>query len=90
MKDSLKWLLSKFPYFLDKNEGSNFYKSSSVINNAFKEFRQDLFNVHLSHRLEKKVLIWKEQFAENDYTINFFVNVPYLKMVNCYKNDVLI
>ena len=90
MKDSLKWLLSKFPSFVDKNEGSNFYKSSSVINNAFKEFRQDLFNVHLSHRLEKKVLIWKEQFAENDYTINFFVNVPYLKMVNCYKNDVLI
>ena len=72
MKDSLKWLLSKFPYFLDKSNGSNFYKSSSVINDSFKEFRQDLFNTHLSHRLDKRVLVWKEQEVDNDYTMNFY------------------
>ena len=90
MKDSLKWLLSKFPYFLNKNTGSNFYKSTSVINDEFKYFRQDLFNTHIGHRLDKRVLIWKEQEDENDYTMNFFVHLSYLKMVNVYKNDSLI
>lgn len=90
MKDSLKWFLSKFPFFLNKNEGSNFYKSSYVINDSFKDFNQDLFNTHLSHRLDKRVLVWKEQEEDNDYTMNFYVHLPYLKMVNVYKNDSLI
>ena len=90
MKDSLRWFLGKFPFFLDKNAGSNFYRSSSVINDGFKDFRQDLFNTHLGHRLDKRVLIWKEQEDEYDYTMNFFVHLPYLKMVNVYEEDELI
>jgi len=90
MKDSLRWFLGKFPFFLDKNAGSNFYRSSSVINDGFKDFRQDLFNTHLGHRLEKRVLLWKEQEDEYDYTMNFFVHLPYLKMVNVYEEDELI
>lgn len=90
MKDSLRWFLGKFPFFLDKSTGSNFYKSSSVINDGFKDFRQDLFNTHLGHRLDKRVLIWKEQEDEYDYTMNFFVHLPYLKMVNVYEEDELI
>jgi len=90
MKDSLRWLLDKFPYFLDKNTGSNFYKSSSVINESFKLFRQDLFNTHMGHRLEKRVLLWKEQSSDYSYTMNFYVHLPYLKMVNLYKNGSLI
>ena len=90
MKDSLRWLLDKFPYFVDKNEGSNFYKSSIVINDGFKLFRQDLFNTHMGHRLEKRVLLWKEQSSDYDYTMNFYVHLPYLKMVNLYKNGSLI
>ena len=90
MKDSLQWFLGKFPFFLDKSTGSNFYRSSSVINDGFKDFRQDLFNTHLGHRLDKRVLIWKEQEDEYDYTMNFFVHLPYLKMVNVYEEDELI
>ena len=90
MKDSLRWFLGKFPFFLDKNAGSNFYRSSSVINDGFKDFRQDLFNTHLGHRLDKRVLLWKEQEDEYDYTMNFFVHLPYLKMVNVYEEDELI
>ena len=90
MKDSLRWFLGKFPFFLDKNAGSNFYRSSSVINDSFKDFRQDLFNTHLGHRLDKRVLLWKEQEDEYDYTMNFFVHLPYLKMVNVYEEDELI
>ena len=32
MKNSLKQFMKKFPVFLNKNNGSNFYKSSYVIN----------------------------------------------------------
>ena len=78
MKDSLQWLLDKFPVFLNKDVGSNFYKSTTVLNSNFKDIWNDLFRVHLGHRLEKKVLIWKEQAVENDYTISFFVNLLFL------------
>ena len=87
MKDSLNWFLDKFPVFLNKEESSNFYKSSTVLNTNFKDIYNDLFKTHLGHRLQKRVLIWKEQSVESSYTINFFVNVPYLKTVTCYKND---
>ena len=90
MKDSLQWLLGKFPYFLDKNPDSNFYKSTHVLNENFRDLYQDLFKVHLSHRLEKRILLYKEQSVENDYSINFIVNIPHLKRVTCYKNGTVI
>ena len=90
MKDSLQWMLDKFPFFLNKSTGSNFYKSTSVLNENFKDLFQELFNVHLSHRLEKRVLIWKEQGEPYEYTMNFYVHLPSLKRVNVYKNSELI
>ena len=90
MKDSLKSLLNKFPYFLDKNPDSNFYKTASVINDVFKDFRQELFNAHLSHRLSKQILVWKEQEEDYNFTMKFYVHLQYLKKVNVYKNSELI
>lgn len=87
MKDSLQWLLDKFPYFLNKDVGSNFYKSTSVLNENFRDLHNDIFKTHLGNRLQKRVLIWKEQEDEYDYTIQFYVNLPFLKTVTCYKND---
>ena len=90
MKDSLQWLLDKFPVFLNKNTDSNFYKSTTVLNSNLKEVWNDIFKTHLSHRLDKRVLIWKEQEEPGVYEMNFYVHLPYLKMVNVYKNDSLI
>jgi len=90
MKDSLKWLLDKFPYFLDKDAGSNFHKSTSVLNENFRDLHNDIFKTHLGNRLQKRVLIWKEQEDEHDYTIQFYVNLSLLKTVTCYKNDEVI
>ena len=70
-KDSLKKLLSKFPYFLDKRENSNFYKSQDVTNKRFQDISQSLFEVDESFSLLKKIWIWKEQEVPYDYTINF-------------------
>ena len=90
MKDSLKWLLDKFPYFLDKDAGSNFHKSTSVLNENFRDLHNDIFKTHLGNRLQKRVLIWKEQEDEHEYTIQFYVNLSLLKTVTCYKNDEVI
>ena len=35
-------------------------------------------------------MIWKEQYVPNEYQINFIVNYPNLKRVQCYKNNELI
>ena len=87
MKDSLKKLLDKFPYFFDKSSTSNLYKSQSVTNNQFKEIYQSLFLLIESFRLDKRCLIWKEQSQAHDYSIHFIVHCPRLKTVRCYKND---
>ena len=90
VKDSLKRLMDMFPYFFDKSETSNFFKSQSVTNNQFKNIYQSLFNVVESLHLLKTCLIWKEQTVAYDYVINFIANYPHLKSVKCYKNDNLI
>ena len=79
-----------FPYFFDKSETSNFFKSQSVTNNQLIKVYQAIHDVYESLSLNKKCLIWKTQNEEYNYTINFVANYPYLKSVNCYKNDVLI
>lgn len=89
-KDSLKNLLNKFPYFLDKREESNFYKSQDVTNKRFQEISQDIFNVLEGFRLNKRCLIWKEQNVPIDYSIHFVANYPHMKTVICYKNDEVI
>lgn len=82
--------MKMFPFFLDKSENSNFYKSQKVTNNQFKEFYQSLFNIVDNFHLSKRCLIWKDQSVAYDYTINFIANYPHLKSVSCYKNDELI
>ena len=82
--------MDMFPYFFDKSETSNFFKSQSVTNNQFKALYQSLFNVVESLHLEKRCLIWKEQNVPYDYVINFIAHYPHLKSVKCYKNDTLI
>lgn len=89
-KDSLKNLLNMFPYFLDKRESSNFYKSQKVSNLQFQDLYQSLSDIHESFHLQKKCLIWKQQDVEYDYFIHFFASYPNLKSVKCYKNDNLI
>ncbi len=87
MKDSLKTLLNMFPSFLNKNEGSNFYKSQYVNNEMFRDLYQSLFDVAESFRLDKRLFIFREQNTAYEYTIHFQANFPNLKNVTIYKND---
>lgn len=89
-KDSLKNLLNMFPYFLDKRESSNFYKSQKVSNLQFQNLYQSLSDIHESFHLQKRCLIWKQQDVEYDYFIHFFASYPNLKSIKCYKNNNLI
>ena len=86
-KDSLKTLLKKFPYFLDKSSSSNFYKSQDVTNRRFQDVYNELFKVYESFHLNKRLLIWKDQNDKYDYVINFVATVPHLKRVRLYKNN---
>ena len=89
-KDSLRKLLNKFPYFLDKRDTSNFYKSQDVTNRQFQGMMNDLFKVYQSFHLDKRLLIWRVQNEPYKYMINFVANYPHLKSVSLYKNDKLI
>lgn len=86
----MKKLLDKYPYFLDKNVTSNFYKVVNVQNEIYKLIYQSLFNVYESFHLNKKLLVWKDQEVPYDYTIHFVANYPNLKNVKILKNDNLI
>lgn len=88
--NSLKKLLDKFPYFLDKSDDSNFTKTQKVFNNRLADLYNELFQVYLSSKLEKNLLVWKEQEEAYVYTINFVAIFPYLKKVTCFKNDEVI
>ena len=88
--ESLVNFLEMFPYFFDKKETSNFFKSQSVTNKQFQDIYNDLFFVYESFHLDKRCLVWKEQSEPYYYTINFVVNFPLLKRVSIYKNDELI
>ena len=90
MKDSLKQLKNLFPWFLDKSDSSNFSKSQWVTNRRFQRLDNDLFKIYQNFKLNKNLLIWKEQSEPYDYTINFVVNFKNLKTVTCYKNDEVI
>ena len=90
MKDSLKYWMKEFPFFIDKSKDSNFYKTSKVLNDNFREFRNDLFVVHNAHRLKKNILIWKEteevteiiggeEVTYLEDTYHFYCNYPYVK-----------
>lgn len=89
-KDSLKKLLNKYPYFLDKREISNFYKSQSVTNNQFKNVYTDLNKCYESFHINKRVLIWREQFEPYNYIMHFVVNYPEMKTIKIYQNETLI
>ena len=90
MKKRIKELMDMFPYFFDKSETSNFFKSQSVTNNQILKIYQSLLSVKDSLKLGKRCLIWKEQTEPYNYNINFVVNYPHLKSISCYKNDDLI
>ena len=98
MKNSLKQFMKKFPVFLDKNNGSNFYKSSYVINENFKDFYNDLFIVHNQHRLNKNILFWREtEYIELEEDLGYikdtyyvYAYYPNIKTVELYENDELI
>lgn len=89
-KDSLRNLLEMFPFFFDKSNTSNFYKSQVVTNNRFKDLYNDAFKVYESFRLDKRLLVWKEQVSPYVYKIHFRCGYPNLKTVNIFKNDSLI
>ena len=90
MRNSLKTLLKMFPYFLNKDEESNFYKSQYVTNERFRDVYQQIFDVVESFRLEKRLFIFREQVAPHDYTIHFQANFPNLKSIIIYKNGSVI
>ena len=90
VKDSLKKQLKAFPHFLDKSSDSNFYKIQSVFNNQFRKLDQAIFEVYESFKLDKRVLVWKDQNEPYVYTMRFSVSFPNLKSVKIYKNDELI
>ena len=101
MKNSLKEFMKKFPVFLNKNNGSNFYKSSYVINENFKGFYNDLFIVHNQHRLNKNILFWREseriqrspldeETFDIDDTYFVYAYYPNIKKVELYENNYLI
>lgn len=78
---SFESLLSKFPYFLNKNWDSNFSKSERVFNTEFKKVYNNLYDVYLASKLRKHVLIWKEQNSGYNYDMYFAVSFPNLKSV---------
>lgn len=86
-RNSVKNLLDMFPWFFDKSSASNFYKSQDVTNNRFKDLYNDLFKVKESFRLNKRLMIWKEQTVPYSYEVNFVANFPNLKSVNIFKDD---
>lgn len=90
VKNSLKLLLDKFPYFLNKNSDSNFYKVEWVNNESLKQLYNDLFLIYESFHLNKRLLVWKEQEENYNYNVCFVANYPNLKSVKIYKNDELI
>lgn len=90
MKESMKKLLDKFPYFLNKDKSSNFYKSEKVFNEWFGMVDNDLFQTYMSEYIRKPMLIWKEQTKPYEYKIHFLVIVDNLESVTLYKNDEVI
>ena len=89
-RNSVKSLLDMFPWFFDKSSTSNFYKSQDVTNRRFQDLYNDLCKVKESFRLNKRLLIWKEQTEPYIYEVNFVSSFPNLKTVKIYKDDNLV
>ena len=87
VRNSLQTLLNKWPYFLNKNYGSNFYKVQDVNNKSLRLMYNDVFQVYESFHLDKRLLIWKEQSVNFNYKIHFVANYPNIKNVTILKND---
>ena len=85
-RNSLKKLMDMFPYLFDKRITSNFYKSQDVSNNLFKDLYNNLFKVKESFRLNKRLLIWKEQIVPYTYTINFVSSFPNFRNELLFNN----
>lgn len=87
---SLNNLLKMFPYFFDKSETSNFYKSQKITNNLFKKIYMDLKDTYESFHLDKRLLVWKEQTEAYNYTMRFVSTFKLLKDVKVYCEDDII
>ena len=85
MKDSLKYFLKKYPFFLNKKEDSNFTKTKKVFNNRLRDVSNDIFQVYLAGMLEKHVLIWRVQEQAYDFDIHFHVSLDYIKSVEIIR-----
>lgn len=87
---SLNNLLKMFPYFFDKSETSNFYKSQKITNDLFKKIYLDLKDTYESFHLDKRLLVWKEQTEAYNYTMRFVSMFKLLKDVKVYCDDDII
>lgn len=90
VKHSLRKMLDKYPYFLDKRSISNLYKITKVNNSVFRELYNNLFQVYQGFHLNKRLLVWKTQTEPYIYQIHFCCTYPNIKLIEIYKNDVLI
>ena len=90
VKHSLRKMLDKYPYFLDKRKVSNLYKITKVNNSPFRDLYNALFQTYESFHLNKRVLMWKTQSEPYIYTQHFVCNYPNIRLVEIYKNDLLI
>lgn len=87
---NMQTLLLRFPYFLNKWPGSNFYKSEHVFYEQFNGLYEQLFRVKNALQIEKSLWIFKEQEYDHDYIIHFYCSFPLLKNVKVFKEDELI
>ena len=90
VRESHKKFMDKYPYFLDKNKGSNFFRTSDVNNRSVQRLYNELFRIYESFHLSKRLSIWREQSEDYNYKMHFVANYPLIKEVAIYKNDDLI
>lgn len=50
----------------------------------------DLNKCYESFHINKRVLIWREQFEPYNYIMHFVVNYPEMKTIKIYQNETLI
>ena len=87
MRNSLKKLLDEYPYFITKKKDSNQYKSEWVFNERFRDLYLQVYETYLSTKLNKHILINKEQYEDHYYTLNFYIKLKNLKSVRIYRDD---
>lgn len=90
MRESLKYLLDKFPSFLDKREGSNFRKVVDVFNTDFKKLRQLLHELDASWDIMCPVLIKRVQVEDFVADYSFLNYLEHPKRATIYKGKDII